>query len=51
MNEEIDEDLLDKEIEIKLLKSEDDYLNGRVKRAEDVFKEWEEKYGIRNYFV
>lgn len=38
--------LLDEEIEKKLLKSEEDYKHGRVRKAEDVFKEWEAKYGI-----
>lgn len=38
--------LLDEEIENKILKSEEDYNNGRVRKAEDVFKEWEQKYGI-----
>ena len=38
--------LLDEEIEKKLLKSEEDYKQGRVRKAEDVFKEWEAKYGI-----
>ena len=37
------ERLLDEEIERKLFQSEEDYKNGRVRRAEDVFKEWEEK--------
>lgn len=45
------ERLLDEEIERKLFQSEEDYKNGRVRRAEDVFKEWEEKYGICNHFV
>ena len=38
--------LLDEEIERKILKSEEDYKNGKVRKAEDVFKEWEQKYGI-----
>lgn len=38
--------ILDEEIEKKILKSEEDYKNGRVRKAEDVFKEWEAKYGI-----
>lgn len=29
-----------------LLKSEEDIEKGRVRDAEDVFKEWREKYGI-----
>ena len=45
------ERLLDEEIDRKLRQSEEDYKNGRVRKAKDVFKEWEEKYGIRNYFV
>ena len=38
--------ILDEEIERKILKSEDDYNNGRIRKSEDLFKEWEEKYGI-----
>ena len=38
--------MLDEEIESKILKSEEDYNNGRVRKAEDVFKEWKLKYGI-----
>ena len=37
---------IDEEIEKNILKSEEDYNNGRVKDAEDVFKEWKDKYGI-----
>ena len=44
--EEYKEKMLDKEIERKILKSEEDYNNGRIKKAEDVFKEWKLKYGI-----
>jgi len=44
--EEYKKKMLDEEIERKILKSEEDYNNGRVKEAEDVFKEWELKYGI-----
>ena len=44
--EEYKKKMLDEEIERKILKSEDDYNNGRVRTAEDVFKEWELKYGI-----
>lgn len=44
--EEYKRKMLDEEIERKILKSEEDYNNGRVKEAEDVFKEWELKYGI-----
>ena len=39
-------ELLDKEIERKLLMSEEDYKKGRIKKAEDVFREWKIKYGI-----
>ncbi len=38
--------ILKDEIKRKLLESEEDYKNGRYRKAEDVFKEWEEKYGI-----
>ena len=44
--EEYKEKMLDKEIERKILKSEEDYNNGRIRKAKDVFKEWELKYGI-----
>ena len=44
--EEYKRKLLEDEIEKKLLKSEEDYKNGKIKNAEDVFKEWEKKYGI-----
>ena len=44
--EEYKKKLLDEEIERKILKSEEDYKNGKVRKAEDVFKEWELKYGI-----
>ena len=44
--EEYKKKLLDEEIERKILKSEDDYNNGRIRKAEDVFKEWKLKYGI-----
>lgn len=40
------QNMLKREIEEKLRQSEEDYLNGRVRDMEDVFKEWEEKYGI-----
>ena len=39
-------ELIDKKIQEKILESEEDYKNGKVKNAEDVFKEWELKYGI-----
>lgn len=38
--------LLDEDIKKNILKSEEDYNNGKVKKAEDVFKEWETKFGI-----
>ncbi len=44
--EEYKEKMLDKEIERKILKSEEDYNNGRIRKAKDVFKEWKLKYGI-----
>lgn len=44
--EEYKDKMLDKEIERKILKSEEDYNNGRIRKAEDVFKEWKLKYGI-----
>ena len=34
------------EIKKKILKSEDDYNNGKVRKIEDVFNEWKLKYGI-----
>ena len=36
----------EEEIERKILKSEEDYNNGRIRKAEDVFREWKLKYGI-----
>ena len=44
--EEYRKKLLQYEIEQKLLQSEEDYRNGNIKDAEEVFKEWEEKYEI-----
>ena len=44
--EEYKEKMSEEEIERKILKSEEDYNNGKVKKAEDVFKEWKLKYGI-----
>ncbi len=44
--EEYRKKLLDEEIDRKIMESEEDYNNGRVKDAEEVFKEWEEQYGI-----
>lgn len=42
----IDEKLLEEESEKRLLKSEEDYENGRYIDAEELFKEWNKKYGI-----
>ncbi len=36
----------EEEIIEHLLRSEDDIENGRVRPAEELFKEWEEKYGV-----
>ena len=44
--EEYKKKLLDEEIERKILKAEEEYKNGKVRKAEDVFKEWKLKYGI-----
>lgn len=44
--QEYKQKLIEDEIDRKLLQSEEDYKNGRVRKAEDVFREWEEKYGI-----
>ena len=44
--EEYRKKILDEEIDRKIMESEEDYNNGRVKDAEEVFKEWEEQYGI-----
>ncbi len=46
VNEEYKKKMLDDEIERKILESEEDYNNGRVRKAEDVFREWKLKYGI-----
>lgn len=43
---QLNEKRIDEEIEQKILESEEDYNNGRVRDAEDVFKEWKEKYKI-----
>ena len=43
---QLNEKRIDEEIEQKILESEGDYNNGRVRDAEDVFKEWKEKYKI-----
>ena len=44
--EEYKNNLLGEDIEKNLLKSEEDYNNGNVRKAEDVFREWKAKYGI-----
>ncbi len=44
--EEYRKKILDDEIDRKLLQSKDDYEKGKIRDAEDVFKEWEAKYGI-----
>lgn len=38
--------VMEEEMIRHLLKSEEDIEKGRVRDAEDVFKEWREKYGI-----
>ena len=38
--EDYEKEVLEKRIEENLLKSEEDIKNGRVRDAEDVFKEW-----------
>lgn len=43
---QLNEKRIDEEIEQKILESEEDYNNGRVRDAEEVFKEWKEKYKI-----
>ena len=43
---QLNEKRIDEEIEKKILESEEDYNNGKVRDAEDVFKEWKEKYKI-----
>lgn len=44
--EEYRKKLLDKQIENKLIESEKDIESGRVREAEEVFEEWQSKYGI-----
>jgi len=44
--EEYKKNLMKEKIERNLLKAEEDIENGRVRDAEDVFKEWNAKYGI-----
>lgn len=43
---EYKEKILKKEIGMHLLKSEEDIRNGRTRKATDVFRELEEKYGF-----
>ena len=46
-NKKIEEDKKFKEsIRKHLLKAEDDIKNNRIRNAEDVFKEWKEKYEL-----
>ena len=46
-NKKIEEDKKFKEsIKKHLLKAEDDIKNNRIRNAEDVFKEWKEKYEL-----
>ena len=46
-NKKVEEDNKFKESIIKhLLKAEDDIKNNRTRNAEDVFKEWKEKYEL-----
>lgn len=44
--EEYRKKILKENIEKHLLKAEEDIENGRVKDANEVFKEWKETYGI-----
>ncbi len=44
--EEYKKKLMKDRTEKNLLKAEEDIENGRVRDAEDVFKEWNAKYGI-----
>lgn len=44
--EEYKKNMLNREIDKKLIQSEEDYKNGRVKDADVVFEEWKTKYGI-----
>ena len=44
--EEYKKKLVKDKIEKNLLKAEEDIENGRVRNAEDVFKEWNAQYGI-----
>lgn len=44
--EEYKKKLMKDKIQKNLLKAEEDIKNGKVRDAEDVFKEWNKKYGI-----
>lgn len=44
--EEYKKKLMKEKIEKNLLEAEEDIENGRVKDSTDVFKDWNEKYGI-----
>ena len=44
--EEYKQKLMKNKIEKNLLKSEEDIEKGNIKDAEDIFKDWHEKYGI-----
>ena len=44
--EEYKKKLMKDKIKKNLLKAEEDIENGRVRDAEDVFEEWNKKYGI-----
>lgn len=40
--------LLDKEMQKNIYKAEEDYIHGRIIDVEDLFKEWDIKYGVQN---
>lgn len=40
--------ILEEESEKRLLKSEEDYENGRYVDVEELFEEWDRKYGVQN---
>lgn len=44
--EEYKKKMMKEKIEKNLLEAEEDIENGRVKDSTDVFKDWNEKYGI-----
>ena len=48
MQKEINIKRLDKEIQMNIYKAEEDYKNGRVIDAEDLFRKWDKKFGIQN---